>query len=187
MTTTEITTRAGGWMQTYTGRQFWPLDPRPEEVDIEDIAWHLSMLCRYTGATRRFYSVAEHCVHISHAVPPWAALWGLLHDAPEAYLNDLAPPIKGGLPAYKVMEQRLEQCIVFRFGVVDDPGVRAKVKDADLRILQMERDALLAPPPFPWATDAAGPPLPGIVIEGWDPYTAYELFTARFEELIHAR
>lgn len=38
--------RKGDWMQTYTGRQFWPLDPHPDEIDIRDIAHALSMMCR---------------------------------------------------------------------------------------------------------------------------------------------
>ncbi len=55
----------GDWMQTATGRQFWPMDPRPHEVFIEDIAHALSMICRFGGHCRRFYSVAEHSVLIS--------------------------------------------------------------------------------------------------------------------------
>ena len=34
--------RNGAWIQTVTGKQFWPMDARPEEVDIEDIAHALS-------------------------------------------------------------------------------------------------------------------------------------------------
>lgn len=58
----------GDWMQTYTGRRFYPLDPRPDEIDPEDIAHALSLLCRYGGHVDRFYSVAEHCVLMSE---PW--------------------------------------------------------------------------------------------------------------------
>ena len=36
-----MTARIGDWMQTYTGRRFWPLDPRPEEMHIRDIAMAL--------------------------------------------------------------------------------------------------------------------------------------------------
>lgn len=54
---TPITARKGNWMQTYTGRAFWPLDPRPEEVDPLDIAHALGMLCRYGGHVNRFYCV----------------------------------------------------------------------------------------------------------------------------------
>lgn len=93
--------RKGDWIQTYTGRQFWPLDPKPEEVCIEDIAHALSQQCRYAGHTIRFYSVAQHSVEIALRVPRAAALWGLLHDAAEAYLVDLPRPVKYLMPAYK--------------------------------------------------------------------------------------
>src|SRR5258708_22646781 len=41
---------------TYGGRQFWPLDPRPEEIHISDIAPALSKLCRYGGHFLRFFT-----------------------------------------------------------------------------------------------------------------------------------
>ena len=81
--------RNGSWLQTYTGIQFWPLDPRPEEIDIQDIAHALSLLCRFNGHCQRFYSVAEHSVHVSTILAPEFGLWGLLHDAAEAYLSDI--------------------------------------------------------------------------------------------------
>lgn len=58
----------GDWMQTYTGRRFYPLDPRSDEIDPADIAHALSLLCRYGGHVDRFYSVAEHCVLMSEWV-----------------------------------------------------------------------------------------------------------------------
>lgn len=36
----------GSWIQTYKGIDFYPFDPRPEDVDIEDIAHALSLQCR---------------------------------------------------------------------------------------------------------------------------------------------
>lgn len=82
------------WMQTYTGRVFWPLEPRPEDVDIVDIAHALANLCRYGGHSKVFYSVAHHSVLVSQIVPPADALWGLMHDSAEAYVIDLIRPIK---------------------------------------------------------------------------------------------
>lgn len=95
------------WMGTYTGGKFWPLAPRPQDVNIEDIAHALSMICRYGGHCVRFYSVAEHSVLVSEAVERLAreahyserdvahtALCALIHDAPEAYLGDMIRPLK---------------------------------------------------------------------------------------------
>lgn len=74
-------------MQTFSGALYWPMDPRPEDVNILDIAHSLSMQCRYTGHVSKFYSVAEHSVHVSNIVPKELAMCGLLHDATEAYLT----------------------------------------------------------------------------------------------------
>lgn len=57
--------RQGDWMQTRSGQKFWPLDPRPDEVVLEDIAHALSNTCRFAGHCRTFYSVAEHSVRAS--------------------------------------------------------------------------------------------------------------------------
>lgn len=82
------------WIQTFSGRQFFPLEPRVEDVCIEDIAHGLSNLCRYAGHCECFYSVAQHCLLVSRVVPREHALRGLLHDASEAYLIDVPRPIK---------------------------------------------------------------------------------------------
>jgi hypothetical protein len=103
-------TRVGDWIQTYSGRQFWPLDPRVEDVHLEDIAHALSNVCRYTGHVREFYSVAEHSVHVSWSCEPEDALWGLLHDASEAYLADMARPVKQNMPVYVAAERLVPWC-----------------------------------------------------------------------------
>ena len=99
--------RKGDWIQTFTGRAFYVLDPRPEDVDIEDIAHALSMQCRFAGHCREFYSVAQHSVTASWLVPPEDALWGLLHDAAEAYVVDLPRPIKRAwqLESYGIIDR----------------------------------------------------------------------------------
>src|ERR1700677_3623058 len=55
----------GPWIQTCTGRAFYPSDPRPEYIDINDVAHALSMQCRFTGHVKKFYSVAEHSLRVS--------------------------------------------------------------------------------------------------------------------------
>ncbi|MBY0513267.1 MAG: hypothetical protein K2P78_05075 [Gemmataceae bacterium] len=92
--TTDGGTRRGDWIQTATGHKFWPLDPRPGDVDVRDVAHALSNLCRFTGHAREFYSVAQHSVLASRIVPPASALAALLHDAAEAYMGDVARPWK---------------------------------------------------------------------------------------------
>ena len=86
------------YLSTYTGKKFYPYDPRPEQICIEDIAHGLSMLCRFAGQCRFFFSVAEHSIAVAHLLPANLKLFGLLHDASEAYLADLPRPVKAGLP-----------------------------------------------------------------------------------------
>lgn len=53
------------YMTTYTGLRFYPFHPRREDVRIEDIAHHLALTCRWSGAVREFYSVAQHSVLVA--------------------------------------------------------------------------------------------------------------------------
>lgn len=173
--------RNGGWMQTHTGRAFWPLDPRAEDVDPLDIAHALSHLCRYGGHVKRFYSVAEHCWHISQSVAPQHALWGLLHDASEAYLVDLPRPIKRSMPSYIEAERRVQAVICERFGL--DVVEPAEVKAADSRILLDERAVLLGPMPRPWAADLEQLTPLGVTIRAHEPKVAKSLYLSTLELL----
>ena len=144
--------RRGDWMQTYTGRQYWPLDPHPDDVSIDDIAHHLAMICRYCGACSRHYSVAEHSVYVSRLVPPELALPALLHDAPEAYCNDIVRPVKRHLPGYAAIEAANEAAI---FEALHVPTPTEAdwylIKQADNAILLAEQAQLMAPAPAKWA------------------------------------
>ena len=82
------------WITTYTGKHFHYLNPTSDEICIMDIAHHLSLLCRFTGACKTFYSVGEHSIRVANILPPRLKLAGLLHDAAEAYMNDISRPIK---------------------------------------------------------------------------------------------
>jgi len=167
----------GAWMQTFTGKQFFPLSPRVEDIDIIDIAHALSFQCRYGGHCKRFYSVAEHSIHIAHRLPYPLGLWGLLHDASEAYVSDVIRPIKPYLTNYTEIEDRLMAKIVERFGL-NPTTMPPAVKDLDNRILMDERAKILAPPPAPWNFEVE--PL-GVEIKCWSPEYAEE----RFLDLFH--
>ena len=148
--------RKGNWMQLHSGTQFWPEDPRPEEIRLGDIAHALSNMCRFGGHCSSFYSVAQHSVMVSLEAEKAAtvdktlvAIIGLLHDATEAYLVDVPRPIKVNLSGYKPMEERLACVIGERFGIELHilPGL---VEEADERALFTEKRDLLGPPPAPW-------------------------------------
>lgn len=171
--------RTTDWIQLISGKPFYPLEPRPEEIQIEDIAWALSHICRYTGHVKRFYSVAEHCVLLSLAAPPEAQLWALLHDASEAYLHDLPRPLKPHIPDYKEIEDRLMMCVAERFGLeLPEPQV---VRDLDYRITFNEKAQILATPSIPWTFQ--GDPIPGLRIRCWSPKVARRKFLDRYRQL----
>jgi len=147
--TETVSARKGDWMQTASGKAFWPLDPRPEEVCINDIATALSNECRFGGQIKHHYSVAQHSIYVSHLVPREHALAGLMHDAAEAYCKDIPRPIKQYLTGYAEMEERIWHAIADRFGI--DRVLPDCVKVADDAVLLAERDQLLVPSPVRWS------------------------------------
>jgi hypothetical protein len=138
--------RIGDWGLTHSGRQFWPQDPRIGDIDIDDIAHALAHQCRFAGHTHRFYSVAHHSVLVSRLCPPELQLVGLLHDATEAYLQDIIKPLKLALPGYAELERAWAYAIGLTFGL-DDKLVELppEVHLADRMVLIAERRDLMAP------------------------------------------
>lgn len=169
--------RQGDWMQLASGKAFYPLDPRPEEIHIEDIASALSKMCRYGGHCKRFYSVAEHCVLMAHAAPDGMHLAALLHDASEAYLSDVIRPIKSHLTNYLEIEANLERAIARRF-TLPFP-MPAEVKALDNGILWAEMEQNMAAPPMPWSKWLTDAPLP-VTLQFWTPEKAEYEFLAAF-------
>lgn len=174
----------GRWIQMASGRLYYPWAPLPEDVDIEDIAHHLGNLCRFTGACRQFYSVAEHSVLVSYLVPEEDALCGLLHDATEAYLNDLSSPVKSfeEMSGYRTLERRNWGAVARRF---DLPFEMPKsVHDADQAIYFAEREVLMPPLP-PEVVDMYRkvPVVPRVTIVGYSPEVARWRFLQRYREL----
>lgn len=128
------------WIQTYTGKKFWPLNPKAEDICIEDIAHALSMKCRFGGHCKRFYSVAQHSVLVSQNCKD--DRWGLMHDAAEAYMPDVASPIKHRFPLIQTMEYKLLDVIAEKFGLIN--LIPQDVHAADLVLLATEQRDLMA-------------------------------------------
>ena len=176
--------RKGDWIQTFTGKQFWPLDPRPEEIDIRDIAHSLSNQCRFSGHCNYFYSVAEHSVRVSRLLPQKYKLWGLLHDASEAYLVDLPRPIKLHSilgDEYRVIEANLMDCLCIKFGITSVEPL--EIKEADNIMLMTEQRDLMGKPPAPWS-DTAKPDKD--IICPWLPGAAERVFLEEYHRLTGA-
>lgn len=141
------------FIRTVSGRYVNLLDPDPSTICIEDIAYHLSNICRFTGACVPFYSVAKHSVVVSYLCPPEVALQGLLHDATEAYLGDIASPLKysGVMDRYLGLEAKMEQAIGKALGIEFPAWAMVKVKEHDEEAFGMEWAALMEQEPSPEA------------------------------------
>lgn len=106
-------------IQTFTGKQLNVLDPDPNDICIEDIAHSLSYTSRFGGHLKEFFSIAQHCLIVQEQCKEEDKLWGLLHDASEAYLSDVVTPLKKSdfFKGYKLVEKSLEKVIFEKFGL----------------------------------------------------------------------
>jgi hypothetical protein len=166
------------FMTTFSGRRVNPTAPQASDICLTDIAHGLSQLCRFTGHTRQFYSVAQHCVLASQFVAEEFALEEKLHDASEAYINDLSRPLKHHplMSAYVAIEENLEQVIRLRFGL---PATASpEVKRIDSMLVCDEAISLLTE-----HTWTAGHERLGIVVDPWTSDKAQAQFFSRFFEL----
>ncbi|RUV05228.1 hypothetical protein EOB36_00705 [Mesorhizobium sp. M6A.T.Cr.TU.017.01.1.1] len=155
------------------------LDPWSSEFTIDDIAHGLSLICRYSGQCDRFYSVAEHCVHVSEVAKDHAYA-ALMHDAAEAFVGDVTRPLKQLLPAYKAIESDVEIAICNRFYV--PYPIPDAVKKADLRVLAAEQAQIMPAGADGWA-QAAGVIPAEITVKSYPPSEAKAIFLQRFERL----
>lgn len=170
------------WSQTFSSIAFDLQNPSPELVSLDDIAHHLSLICRFKGACRVFYSVAQHSVLASELVAPPFKKQTLLHDSTEAYIGDWPRPMKvlmkqlGVLQAMEHIEGSIAMAIGTKFGV-ELVNLPPEVKHADNVMLATEKRDLLGPPPKVWV--ALPDPRPE-VIEPWSPERAKQEFLAAF-------
>lgn len=175
----------GDWMMTYTGKRFYPCDPRPEDFDIVDIAKGLSNQARFNGHTTEFYSVAQHSVLCFQVAEPEFKLDALLHDRTEAYISDIVRPAKVHLPDYQVMENRLEEVSAMRFDVAHP--MLSQVKLIDNRMLVTEASQLLPPNNEQWWKDAHWPKPYDLIIVPMSPKEAFNAFLSAYHAAIDAR
>lgn len=174
-------------IQTFTGEWITPLDPPHGNINIVDIAHSLAMTCRFSGHCRRFYSVAEHSIIVSEMAEQESkelARWGLLHDASEAYLPDVARPIKSFFAGFKQWEESLLQAVADTFNLPwPMPGL---IKAFDAFALRAEASLLMRDEEWQindyvdsYTVDLKRDPS----IIGANPYVARELFLKRFLDL----
>lgn len=159
------------------------LDPHNSDFTIEDIAHGLSLICRYAGQCDRFYSVAEHSLHVCDTVKSHA-YEALMHDAAEAFIGDVTRPLKQLLPEYKRIESEVERAIFERFDV--PYPLPSSVKKADLEVLAAEQDQIMPTGTNAWAYAQGIEPAP-IQVWSYTPQEAKARFLDRFKTLRASR
>jgi hypothetical protein len=177
--------RTGEPLMTATGGRFWPLDPRAEEVTVEDLVLGLVNKCRFNGLIRRFYDVGRHSANVAICAS-WLAHSrglgeeiatacyekGLAHDGHEAYLFDPPRPVKPYIRRFNPWAQAIQTCIesFLGFGIIHNSVEVVQIVDeADELILWAEMQALyphvpasewaFTPPASYEAWEASGVPL----------------------------
>ena len=184
-------TSRGPYIQTFTGKRFYPLDIRPRDIDIVDIAHALSLQCRFAGHVRWHYSVGQHSVLVSHEMarmdssPSYTKylehweMMGLLHDASEAYLVDIPRPIKliTDFSVYRDIEKRVQRVIYEKYiGRWNEPE---QLNVADNLLLAKEAFSLMDNPR--WCHDM---PKSAQRITRMEPQKVEKAFLKRFYELL---
>jgi 5'-deoxynucleotidase YfbR-like HD superfamily hydrolase len=138
--------RSDTFIATITNKRIYPFSLDKSEIDIEDIAHALARICRFNGHLRYHYSVAEHSVNVAEELKLRGAskelrLFGLLHDASEAYIADIPRPLKDWIPEYLEIEKDLQRKIIEKV-VFDVMGVY-KLSKEEMNLLN-HVDSLLA-------------------------------------------
>lgn len=122
--------RIGDWIETYTGHMFYPLDPRPQEIFLEDIAHGSSMMCRFGGQCKSFLSIGQHCINVAKEVKRLTIQWdeknsikaqalALFHDSSETLgIADICSPAKRFMPEYKAIEEKVQNAVWEAFGLL---------------------------------------------------------------------
>lgn len=173
------------YIQTLSGKHINYTDIQHDDIVIEDIATSLSHICRFAGHLPEFYSVAQHSVLVSQLVPAEFALEALLHDAAEAYCQDIPAPLKRLLPDYQRIEEYVDGVIRTKFGL--PAHQHPTVKYADLVMLGTERRDLDIDDGTVWPVLEGIPATDMFTVIPLRPGQAYGLFMSRFNELTEIR
>lgn len=172
----------GYYIRTFTGRKLYWDRIAEHDYNIEDIAHALSMKCRWSGHTSKFFSVAQHSVLVAALVPPEHQLNALLHDASETYMPDFPSPLKWylrdlGFMVLSDIEKDVERAIAAKFKLQYPRP--ACIKVADLQLLATEHRDLM---PHGEETAAMQDFLPN-TLEPWAPGIAECRFLGMYERL----
>jgi len=160
------------FIQSLTNKRVTPLELKVDQVgQPEEIAHVLAHTFRFGRHTFTPYSVAEHCVRGSWALPSAFAGAFLLHELSEVYLPDVPSPVKAALclrsslgqagvtpevVSWSELERSHTSTILAAWNLSSlEPLIYSpEVKAMDLAMLLTEKRDLLGPEPEPWGIEA---------------------------------
>jgi len=178
------------WIQTYKNLVFDYNNISSENINIYDIAHALSNICRFGGHTIVPYSVAEHsirCAELLYNESIDTQLWGLLHDAAEAYIGDIPTPLKKHLlfqsENYSISLNKYEEEILTTIAKTFNlsPTIPIKVKEKDRILLITEARDLLPSPLKKWQ-ETHLKPLKSTIVP-WSSFVAEQKFITKYIQL----
>lgn len=180
-----VTTESGMWVDL--------LNTAPEMIRLRDIAAHLAKIVRWYGSTTAPYSVAQHsclvAAHLEQRLGPLAGLYGLHHDAHEAYWGDLPTPQRTAITAlvghdvWHLVTARMDRAIfaALRLPWPMPAEIEAALKKADEAAAAAEWRDLRSGDHWPPRAFHAPPLLRAIRIWSW--HQAEERYLAAHERL----
>lgn len=164
---------------TRYGRSIDILNPSVDDIYIEDIAFSLSREGRYSNFTPDKYTVAQHSILVGSMLDPSREIYGLLHDATEAYIRDVSAPVKRHLPDYQSIESNLNKAIFRAFGLnPSDP--MDDVEKADQEAFRMEVHGMFWPIGEDSVWSYVPKPINSDPFFVWNDSRAFDMFLTRF-------
>lgn len=180
---------------TFTGQRFDISVPHADNIDIRDVAHHLSTINRYTGGAMFPMSVAQHSVNVSRAAEqrkasPNLVKACLLHDAPEAYLNDITRPQKNLIRKFSAscyadwcaLTNLYDNIIHIKFGIepltAED---KAELAYCDSAVCCAESAVCMRDKGYDWGWGTVKPVPANLFAMQW--FDARNLFIKEFEKL----
>lgn len=178
--------RNGDWMLTRSGKRFYPCDPHPDDIDIEDIAVGLSAQYRFAGQTGTLLTVAEHSVWCSRYADLEFKLEALLHDAVEAYISDIPSPAKRALPDFCAMEDAIwAKAVAVKYDLPVTMSEAVHLVDQRMMVTEAAQVMFLPKDGATWWTDDQWPPpYQYHKVSGWAPRIAEVKFLKEFDMLM---
>lgn len=185
-----------GWVPTHTGNGFFLIDPKPEDVRLEDIAYGLSYTYRYGGQVEPI-TVAEHSVLVSLIIE---ILWpksnqmlaGLMHDACEAYTHDIQAPVRrflkvdmpdGHQITWGDLERKINHAVAKALGLDGRFYAAPEVRAADLLALCLEKSQCKSIRDMNWGLPDIPSEIEHIKVRFDSPEVARATFLERFQSL----